>query len=104
MHYKINNRETKWVLRKILDDYVPRNILDRPKIGFSAPIENWLRGDLRDWAEDLLGEQNLGETELYDVQLIRKYWKEHTFGKSNWEHQLWNILMLESWKQHWKKD
>lgn len=95
--FKIRNGETKWILRKILYKYVPRDLLERPKMGFGVPIDSWLRSELRDWAEDLLSNENLGD--LFNMQLVENIWSEHLSGKKDHQHKIWCILMFSSWKK-----
>jgi asparagine synthase (glutamine-hydrolysing) len=99
-HLRIRAGETKWLLRRVLDRYVPRELVDRPKMGFGVPLASWLRGPLRDWAEDLLDPSRLGGG-LLDVNAVRKLWAEHVSGKHNWANALWNILMYEAWRRRW---
>jgi len=97
MAMKRRKGQGKWLLRQVLDRYVPRDLVERPKMGFSVPIGNWLRGPLRDWAEALLDERRLRDEGLLNVAMIRQSWAEHLSGKRNWQYYLWNILMFESW-------
>ena len=96
---KIHDGEGKWVLRRVLERYVPRNLTERPKTGFGMPLNEWLRGSLRDWADDLLSEQRLREDDLFDVAVIRDAWKKHLSGKYNLQYQLWSVLMFQAWNQ-----
>ena len=97
---KLQGGATKWPIRKLLGKYVPNNLIDRPKMGFGVPIGQWLRTDLRDWAEDLLTENALRQGDLLDPAPIRKAWQEHLSGRRNWEHRMWSILMFQSWRSH----
>jgi len=97
---KINNGITKRILRELLADYIPRKLFERPKMGFSIPVGAWLRHDLRDWAEHLLDERRLREQGLLNVAIVRSAWSEHLAGTRNWQHFLWNVLMLQDWFDH----
>ena len=81
--------------------HVPHELVERPKMGFGVPLAEWLRGPLRDWAENLLSEQRLAETGLFDVALVRRYWSDHSSGTRNWQYLLWDLLMFESWRERW---
>ncbi len=94
---KIRDGQTKWILRQVLYKHVPKELIERPKMGFSVPIDSWLRGPLRDWAEELLDEKYLNEIGFFNTALIRKKWSEHLSEKRNWNLQLWNILMFIDW-------
>ena len=94
---KLRNGQGKWILRKILNEYVPKNLTERPKMGFGVPINTWLRGPLKDWAENLLNEKRLEEEGYFNPKFIRDKWTEHLSGKRNWQYDLWNVLMFQSW-------
>jgi len=99
--YKLRNGISKWCLRQVLYRYVPRNLIERPKMGFGVPIGEWLRGPLREWAEELLSEHALAQDNLYNVPLVRRYWDEHQRGVCNWQYALWNVLMAQAWQARW---
>jgi asparagine synthase (glutamine-hydrolysing) len=100
LRFKIRNGTGKWILRKILYDYVPRNLLDRPKMGFAAPINRWLRGPLRPWAEELLSESRLAKDGLLNPDPIRAHWRRHLSGERNGQDFLWNVLVFQDWLRH----
>lgn len=97
---KIRNDQGKWLLRRVLYKYVPRELIERKKMGFSIPIDEWLRGPLRDWAEELLDERRLRQEGFFHHEPIREKWREHLSGHRNWQHCLWNILMFQAWLEH----
>lgn len=95
--YKIRNGEGKWILKQVLFRHVPRELIERPKMGFGIPLHDWLRGSLRDWAEALLDENLLQQQGYFDPKPIRALWKEHLSGMYNHQHHLWDILMFQAW-------
>ncbi len=97
--FKLRDGVGKWLLRQIAYKYVPKTLLERPKMGFGVPIDQWLRGSLKEWAEDLLSLSALEREGLVDPVPIARKWAEHQAGKRNWQHFLWNVLMFEAWRR-----
>jgi asparagine synthase (glutamine-hydrolysing) len=100
---KIRGTTGKWILRQVLDRYVPRELIERPKQGLTVPIGSWLRGELRPWAEELLDETRLRQEGYFDVPLLRQKWQEHVNGTANWQHQLWAVLMFQAWHENFRR-
>ncbi len=98
LHMKIRNRKSKWLLRQVLSRYIPESLFDRPKMGFGIPLDAWLRGPLRDWAESLLTQESIEQHGL-NAKPILTAWQEHLSGKRNWQYQLWTILMFQAWME-----
>ncbi len=98
MAWKYRNRTSKWLLRQVAYRYVPATILDRPKMGFGVPVDEWIRGPLREWAEDLISESGLRDDGFLDPTPIRKRWQQHLQGHRNWRDSIWAILMWRAWR------
>jgi len=95
--FKYRDGKGKWLLRQVLYRYVPKELMERPKMGFAVPIGEWLRGSLREWADDLLNEQRLEREGYLHPEPVQKMWQAHLAGKRGLEHQLWNVLMFQAW-------
>lgn len=98
---RLRNGTSKWLLRQVLYRHVPRAIVDRPKSGFAVPIAAWLRGPLREWAENLLDEQRLAEEGWFDPVPVRRAWTDHLAGKRNHWEALWNVCVAQAWRERW---
>ena len=98
---KLRGNQTKWVLRQVLDRYVPAALVERPKMGFGLPIGPWLRGVLAPWAEHLLDERRLRDQGLLDPAPIRRAWDLHRTGRRDMGYELWDVLVLQSWMDRW---
>lgn len=94
---KIRNNQGKWILRQILDRYIPRHLIERPKMGFGIPLDSWLRGPLKDWAYDLINPSRLKQEGYLHPEPVLSKWRQHQSRKYNWQYSLWNILMFQSW-------
>jgi asparagine synthase (glutamine-hydrolysing) len=99
---KLRDRQTKWILRRVLEKYLPLELTNSKKMGFGVPIDTWLRGSLRDWAENLLAEKTLIKNRL-DAKVIRRRWHEHLGRKANWQYPIWSVLMYQVWHERWVK-
>jgi asparagine synthase (glutamine-hydrolysing) len=99
-HMKVRGADAKWALRQVLYKYVPRGIIDRPKMGFGIPIDHWLRGPLRDWAEALIDERRLEQEGIFAAKAVRAMWRRHLSGET-WAYPIWCILMFQAWRERW---
>jgi asparagine synthase (glutamine-hydrolysing) len=95
---RVRGGRTKWVLREVLARHVPPALTERPKRGFGQPIGAWLRGPLRDWAEDLLAPSALADDDLFDPAPVRARWAEHLEGRRSQARLLWDVLAVQSWR------
>jgi len=100
LNFKLKGGVAKWPLKQLLYKYVPKQLIERPKVGFAIPLDEWLRGPLLEWANKLLDEELIKEQGFFNSGPIREKWLEHRSGKRNWSNQLWSILMFQSWYEH----
>jgi len=99
--WKVHNGIGKRILRDVLYRYVPRDLLDRPKTGFGLPLDEWLRGPMREWAENLLCEQKIRDQGFLNPAVVTRTWQEHLSGNRNWLTRLWTVLMFQAWLEEW---
>ena len=92
----------KWILREVLDRYVPRALVDGPKMGLSVPTERWLRGPLKDWGDDLLSQDTLQRHGHLRPEAVQAAWSHFQSRQSALDARLWAVLMLQSWLEHWQ--
>lgn len=97
--FLVRGGQGKWILRQLLDRYVPRPLVDRPKTGFGLPLADWLRGPLRAWGEELLDEARLRSGGFFDARTIRRIWGEHLAKKQDRSYLLWDVLMFQAWHE-----
>jgi asparagine synthase (glutamine-hydrolysing) len=95
--YKVDGNSGKAILKDLLYEYVPRNLIDRPKMGFGVPVGSWIKGPLRDWAEELLCEKSLTSGGSFDAKKVRQVWSDHLTGKTDSSYAIWNVLMWQAW-------
>ena len=96
-HMKIRDGSRKWVLKQVLRKYVPDGLVNRPKKGFAIPVGDWVRGPLRDWAEDLLSEKRLKDEGYLNAGLVREQWSRHMKAMPGGDDATWQLLMFQEW-------
>jgi asparagine synthase (glutamine-hydrolysing) len=102
--FKVRNGHGKWLLRQVMNRYVPHNLMERPKQGFGVPIGAWLRGPLREWGEELLNSKRLRQEGFLDFKQVSHAWQNHQCGNGRHEHKLWCVLMFQAWLENNKKN
>ena len=98
--FKVRDGEGKWILREVLSRYVPRSLFERPKMGFAVPVGEWLRGPLREWAEDLLAPAAIAADGILDPAPVARAWRAHLDGADR-TYRLWTVLMFRAWQKRW---
>jgi asparagine synthase (glutamine-hydrolysing) len=96
-----NKKKSKWVLKKILENYIPKELIHRPKKGFSVPLNNWLRGPLKNWMLELLNKRNLSSENFFDENLIKFMIKKHLNNEINFGNELWSICIFQQWRKYY---
>jgi asparagine synthase (glutamine-hydrolysing) len=104
LSFKVRGGKGKWLLRQVLYRHVPKELIERPKMGFGVPIERWMRNELREWCGDLLNTDTLRRQGYLDADKVARMWKEYLSGESNWHYYLWDVLMFQAWLEAWGKD
>ena len=97
LNMKVRGGKGKWLLRTLLARFVPEELIERPKMGFALPLDSWLRGPLREWAESLLEERRLKSEGWFDAEQVRRAWRSHLAGGAEWQQHLWTVLMFQAW-------
>ncbi len=97
LRMKVRNGESKWLLKRVLHRHVPQSLMERPKMGFGVPVNEWVRGPMRAWAEDLLSESRLRADGMLNPRLVRELWSRHVAGLSDEGDSLWQVLMFQAW-------
>ena len=93
----VRDGTSKWLMKRLLERYVPRSLTERPKSGFGLPLGEWLRGPLRDWAEALLDRSAIASQGLLDADLVAEIWRDHLARRAERQSHLWNVLMFQAW-------
>lgn len=99
---KIRNGEGKWLLKQVLYRYVSPEIVDRPKMGFGVPVEQWMGNELQEWCEDLLSPETIRRQGFIDAGMVGRMWREYLNGETNWNYYLWDVLMFQAWLAEWE--
>jgi asparagine synthase (glutamine-hydrolysing) len=102
LQFQLQGTRGKLLLRSVLNEFVPESLIDRPKTGFGIPIDSWLRGPLRDWAEELMNPARLSSEGFFNVASVRDVWEQHLRGSRQGHYLIWDVLMFQSWLDHQK--
>jgi asparagine synthase (glutamine-hydrolysing) len=102
VRFKRRRGRTKWLLRRVVERHVPGSLMERPKMGFNVPVGDWLRGPLRDWAEDLLDPGRIAAEGVLDADVVARIWAQHLDGRHDWTNRLWTVLMYRAWAEKWR--
>ena len=97
LRFKLRDGTGKWLLRQVLYRHVPRELIERPKMGFGIPVDAWLRGPLREWASSLLEPRRIAAQGIFDSSVLQRCWDDHLSGRGNQAYRLWDVLMFQSW-------
>ena len=101
MDLKIRDGKAKWLLRQVLNQYVPKEMIERPKMGFGVPLDSWLSNPLKEWGQQLLSNESLNQHGLLNNENVHSLWNQHIKGERKWHYQLWDILMFQAWYQEY---
>jgi asparagine synthase (glutamine-hydrolysing) len=102
LDFKLQGGQGKRILREVLYKHVPRELIERPKMGFGVPLAVWLRGPLKDWAATLLDRQRITSQGLFNADLIDERWRQHQSGRADWAYHLWDVLIFQAWFDEWR--
>ena len=98
---KVRGNKGKHLLRRVLNKYVPKELVERPKMGFGVPIEHWMRNELKEWCEDMLAPSTIRKQGYLDADMVSRMWHEFLDGEPNWNYYLWDVLMFQAWLEEW---
>jgi asparagine synthase (glutamine-hydrolysing) len=101
--FKYQNGVKKHILREIVYDYIPKEMMERPKMGFAIPVAKWLSNDLRDLVEEYCSEQRLKEHDLFDLRETKQLLERFFNGKKEYDYKIWYLLMFQMWYDKWMK-
>ena len=102
--YKIKNDEGKLILKKLLKNFLPSSLVNRPKMGFGIPLGNLLKKNFSEKIEYYIYSKNIENQNIYEINYIRRLWEEHKSGKRNWQFLLWNFFVFQMWYEYWESN